>query len=126
VPNESYSILAFSLENSSLGFQFGLNLSTQTNAMASMHSFTPEPNLFQEVNLAGTFQTHSHGAAVVTNPPREGRTGGMPESQAVAWFFPGQKPVFGSYKAGFICLPEELLCTEFADISQAASQTGQG
>lgn len=126
VPNKSYGTLAFSLENSSLGFQIDLNLSMRTNVMASTHSFMPESNLFREVILAGTFQTQSHGAATLTNPSREGRTGGMPELQAIAWFFPGQKPVFGSYKVGFMCLQEDLLCIQFADVSQAASQTWRG
>lgn len=126
VPNKSNSTLAFSLENSSLGFQFGLNLSTQINMMTSVHSFMPESNLSLEVILAGTFQTQSHGPAIVTNPQREGRSGGNPELQANAWLFVGQKPVFGSYKAGFMCLQEDLLCTQFADVSQAASQTWWG
>ncbi|KAK4817461.1 LOW QUALITY PROTEIN: hypothetical protein QYF61_015616 [Mycteria americana] len=42
VPYKSYGTLAFSLENSSLGFQFGLNLSMRTDVMASTHSFTPD------------------------------------------------------------------------------------
>lgn len=126
LPNKSYGTLAFSLENCSLGFQFGLNLSMQTNAMTIMHSFIPDSNIFWDVILAGAFQTQHHSAAVVTNLSREGRTEGMPELQAFGCFFPGQKPVFGSYKVGFVCLQEDLLCTQFADVSQAASQMWQG
>lgn len=47
VPNKSYGTLAFSLENNSLGFPFGLNLSAQINAMANTCSFTPDSNFFE-------------------------------------------------------------------------------
>lgn len=69
------------------------------------------------------FQTQSRGAAEVRKLSREGKTRGNPELQTIAWSFPGQKPVLGSCEASFMHLQDDLLRTQLADVSQAASQT---
>lgn len=112
INNISYNTLAFSLENSSLDIQVGLNLSTHINTIASAHSFLPESNLFRLVGiLAGTSQPQSHGAAALTNPSREQTTGGIPELQEATCLSWASNQSLGATECVAWCVHSEICCS---------------
>lgn len=111
INNISCDTFAFSLENSSLDFQVGLNLSTLINAMARAPIFLPESNLFRLVGiLAGTSQPWSHGAAILTNPSRVQAIGRIPELQEVACFSWASNQSLGATKLAW-CVYRESCCS---------------